>query len=285
MGFLGPKAKRILESVAEGLIPRLSEDQESFFYLSANQVNLADHIEKYLEERLSNQEKKQFKYIVLLVNNPLFCGFSVGIWKSFVSLTQVEREQVLQAWELSSFKWIRQIFSVLKQITCYVFYSFLSPKGNPTWPFLGFTPYVISNLYVPKTISPLEINASCVLHCDALVIGSGTGGSVVAAELAKAGLDVIIVEKGEYLNETNFNSNNILELYKRTLEKGGFLSSADRNLILAVGSVLGGGTVVNYTGSARTPSYVLQEWADDYQFTDAITPFYQECLDVVSKTA
>jgi choline dehydrogenase-like flavoprotein len=283
MGFLGKKAKKILANIADTFLPRLSEEKETFFHLSASDFNLADVIEKKLEEKISAQEKKQFKYMLLMVNTPLFCGFTGGIWKSFLSLKAEKREKMLQAWELSSNKFIRQIFATFKETILFFFYS-MSPEGkpNPSWSFVNFDTYVIPNLNIPKTISPLTITASTHLNCDALVIGSGAGGGIVAAELAKAGLDVIVVEKGEYLNETDFNSSNLLELYKRTLENGSFFLSADRNLILGVGNVLGGGTVVNYTGSARTPSYVLQEWADNYYFTDAMTPLYQHYLDVVS---
>jgi choline dehydrogenase-like flavoprotein len=49
------------------------------------------------------------------------------------------------------------------------------------------------------------------------------------------------------------------------------------------GSTLGGGTTVNWSASFRTPDHVLQEWARDYGFSDAVTPEYQRSFDVVMR--
>ena len=38
------------------------------------------------------------------------------------------------------------------------------------------------------------------MRCDVVVIGSGAAGSVVAAELAEAGQDVIVLEEGPYIS-------------------------------------------------------------------------------------
>ena len=42
------------------------------------------------------------------------------------------------------------------------------------------------------------------LSADAVVIGSGTGGGTVAAELVAAGKDVIVLEKGGYFRQDDF---------------------------------------------------------------------------------
>jgi choline dehydrogenase-like flavoprotein len=43
-----------------------------------------------------------------------------------------------------------------------------------------------------------EIHASQSLTCDAVIVGSGSGGGVMADRLTAAGMDVIVLEEGGY---------------------------------------------------------------------------------------
>ena len=43
-----------------------------------------------------------------------------------------------------------------------------------------------------------EAGAGLVVRCDAVVVGSGAGAGPCAAQLAAAGLRVVILEKGEF---------------------------------------------------------------------------------------
>ena len=42
-----------------------------------------------------------------------------------------------------------------------------------------------------------DVHGDTVLDCDVVIVGSGAGGSPVAAELAEAGFDVVGLEEGE----------------------------------------------------------------------------------------
>ena len=64
-------------------------------------------------------------------------------------------------------------------------------------------------------------------------------------------------------------------------EKYGSLTTADTAMMVLAGSVLGGGTTINWSASLRTPDNVLQEWANDYGIRDAATPIWQQSLDAV----
>src|SRR5689334_17641968 len=43
-----------------------------------------------------------------------------------------------------------------------------------------------------------DVGADLQVSCDVVIVGSGAGGACMAAELADAGIDVVIVEEGGY---------------------------------------------------------------------------------------
>ena len=114
---------------------------------------------------------------------------------------------------------------------------------------------------VPRRLEPLRPQGEEELACDVVVVGSGAGGGVVAAGLARAGLDVVVLEKGGYAAERDFthqegDAYRDLYLYAMTL------TTDDLGCRIIAGSTLGGGTVVNYSTSFVTPPAVLAEWAE-----------------------
>ncbi|HZB61005.1 MAG TPA: GMC family oxidoreductase [Actinomycetota bacterium] len=114
---------------------------------------------------------------------------------------------------------------------------------------------------VPRRLEPLRPQGEEELACDVVVVGSGAGGGVVAAGLARAGLDVVVLEKGGYAAERDFthqegDAYRDLYLYAMTF------TTDDLGCRIIAGSTLGGGTVVNYSTSFVTPPAVLAEWAE-----------------------
>ena len=57
---------------------------------------------------------------------------------------------------------------------------------------------------VPKSIPLVPVTEDLDLNTDVVVVGSGAGGGTAAAILAKAGLDVVVLEAGDYRNESDF---------------------------------------------------------------------------------
>ena len=101
---------------------------------------------------------------------------------------------------------------------------------------------------------------AATLTADVCVIGSGAGGGVIAAECAKAGKSVLVLEMGAYSNESDFKQ---LELpgYLELYYGGGLAATESGSIAILAGQTLGGGTVVNYMNCVRTPDSVLSEWA------------------------
>lgn len=100
-----------------------------------------------------------------------------------------------------------------------------------------------------------------VMEADVVVVGSGAGGGMLAAELVKAGLSVIVCEKGGYYTpKDDFSQWSEVEAFARTFEKGGLCATKDANITVLAGACVGGGTSINWCASFRPPVNVQQEW-------------------------
>ena len=97
------------------------------------------------------------------------------------------------------------------------------------------------------------------LDCDVVIVGSGAGGGAAAAVLAAAGLDVVVVESGDYYDDQDFDGSELGAITRYYM--GAPTATHDQSVGLIAGSCLGGGTVVNYSTSFRTPDDVREEWA------------------------
>jgi choline dehydrogenase-like flavoprotein len=100
------------------------------------------------------------------------------------------------------------------------------------------------------------------LNVDVVVVGSGAGGGMVASELAKAGLSVLVLEKGGYFRASEFRAWRESEAFLHTFEKGGLCSTADGNVLVLAGSCVGGGSTINWSASFRTPDVVREDWVN-----------------------
>ena len=113
-----------------------------------------------------------------------------------------------------------------------------------------------------------------------MVVGSGAGGGTAAAVLAKAGLDVVIVEAGRYFSERDFDGAE-LSGFDRLYLNGGGMASADGGVGLLAAAGLGGTTLVNYTFSFRTPDTLRREWAEEHGVEGVAGEDFDRSLDAV----
>lgn len=96
---------------------------------------------------------------------------------------------------------------------------------------------------------------------DAVVIGSGAAGSVMAYELACRGLRVAVVERGLRYDPQTFEHSEAA-MIPRLYKHGGLQATEDHDLLIAQGSTVGGSTVINNAIWLRCDlDRVLPEWA------------------------
>jgi len=179
----------------------------------------------------------------------------------------------------------KQGLRALKGLALLFFYGLPDAAGrNPNWEALGFPGAKAappSAEQAPKTITVQEVSGeAATLSCDVCVVGSGAGGSVIAAECAKAGKSVLVLEMGAYRNESDF-SNLEVPGYFELYYGGGLAASESGSVSILAGSTLGGGTVVNYMNCVRTPDSILAEWESHGLAGVSSNSFVEDHMDVV----
>ena len=116
---------------------------------------------------------------------------------------------------------------------------------------------------VPRGLtSQADITGDLNLECGAVIVGSGAGGATVAAELAEAGVDVILLEEGGYHGTESFTAETGRALRTLYRDGGGGMAIGRPSVLYAEGRCVGGSTVVNGGMSWRTPARVLDRWAE-----------------------
>jgi len=102
------------------------------------------------------------------------------------------------------------------------------------------------------------------LDADAVVVGTGAGGSVMLRELARAGLDAIALEEGAYLTSQDFDQREdrmLADLY----QDAGARTTEDMAIRVLQGRGVGGSTVHNTNLCKRTPDEILELWSRKYR--------------------
>ena len=177
--------------------------------------------------------------------------------------SQESREQILRNTALSDPRAAAGVAALIG-MTLFLHYGAPDPQTgqNPNWRTFRY-PGPISA--PPQVEKPLRIHepegSEETIEADVCVVGSGSGGAVVAAVLAARGLRVVVLEAAGYYNESDFAQLE-LKAYQEMFWRGGPTPTADGNVSLVAGTTLGGGTTINWTNCLRTRPWVRGQWAE-----------------------
>jgi choline dehydrogenase-like flavoprotein len=121
--------------------------------------------------------------------------------------------------------------------------------------------------------------------CDVAVVGSGAGGAVTAAILAEAGVDVLVVEAGGYMDRRTYPEEPLAALTALYRDGGLTVAEGVPAIPTPVGRAVGGTTVINSGTCLRAPERVLERWEAEHGIDWAVElePEYaraEELLDV-----
>ena len=130
----------------------------------------------------------------------------------------------------------------------------------------------------PNVFSREDLSRDTTLDADVVIAGSGSGGATTAAELAEAGLDVIVLEEGSYWGTPDFTAN-AAGMIRRMYRDGGASAALGRPPVLfQEGRTVGGSSVINGAMSWRTPERILDGWQAEHQLAGldakAMEPYF-----------
>lgn len=283
MATFTQKNLETLRLVCDAMLPTIESPTDTAYYaLKAADLAIADKILDLIKTR-SVEDQAEFKQLLFLFESPL-AGLLAGAGlKNVAALNLAQRQTLLRNLAHSKIGLLRKGFQSLKQLAGFLFYGYAEPGiPNPTWEHIQYPGPPNTPAGNTANLNIIDSQANSTLHCQVLVIGSGAGGGVIAYEMANAGYEVIVIDKGIWVKE-NEMSDLEAEMIAKTYEQGGLLTSTDGSIIVFAGATLGGGTQINWSGAFRTPDYVLDEWADLHDAPMFTSTEFQQSLDAVDK--
>ncbi len=99
------------------------------------------------------------------------------------------------------------------------------------------------------------------LKGDVVIIGSGAAASVLAHGLAKTGREVLMIERGDYTDPSQFSEDEV-DMISKLYADGALQLSMDFRFQVLQGSCVGGTTVVDNAVCFDLPPEVLERWND-----------------------
>jgi len=182
-----------------------------------------------------------------------------GVSRPFSAMSRAAREGYLLRWADSPLPLRRTAFQAAKRLALFVAYARSNGGPNPLWEGIGYSRPELAeparSLLRARACTPGE-----TVQADAVVVGSGAGGAVVAAELAKAGRKVVVLERGALNIECGFDSREDSGAARLFWDRQ-LLATDDLALSVFAGRTVGGGTIVNWSTSLRLPEDVRAEWS------------------------
>jgi len=245
---VGERERTTLTRVVETIVP------------DAPAPEVADRIVSELEAIGRPKLLNDLVLFLRLIEQPLVNLAVSGRATRFSDLDAPARERYLLRWADSGLPLRRTAFQAVKRLALFVAYSRSSAGRNPLWPETGFERPALAPLPAPARLVMRAPLRKEVIKADVIVVGSGAGGAVAAAELAAGGRKVIVLEQGALSRESDFDGDEASGA-ARLFWGRQLLTTEDLALSVFAGRTVGGGTVVNWSTSLRLPAEVRDEWA------------------------
>jgi choline dehydrogenase-like flavoprotein len=264
--------REMLRAIADTAVPRIErpDDPSGFWARSGGEVGAHEAV----AEAIGLMPDAQREGLAQLLDGLARMGF--------LGASQRSREQLLRNLAALGPE-ARAGGQALVGLSLFFAYGMPDPRTgvNPFWAELGYPGAPPPGEPRPRAVEPLVPEGDAATYqADAVVVGSGAGGGVIAAALAEAGQRVIVLEAGGLYDESELPQHEVWA-YQNLYWRGGPTPTADMNVSLYAGSGYGGGTTINWTNCLRTRPWVREQWAREHGLEGLDGPEFDRHLDAV----
>jgi len=279
---LSPRETEALGALADTFVPSLafaSDEDPALFSMSASDLGVGGRVAEALE-RIDPAKRKAFRFFLRILENPLFIAGISGHASRFSRLPQPKREKVLRRLAQSTVPQLRSAYQGARSLVMLHTYAANgTPESDALLSAIGYEPEINRKSTAPH-IQLVKAGPESSIDCEVCVVGSGAAGSVVAAELAASGRDVLVLEAGTEWSGPDYDQHELTGM-QRLFREGGLSGTRDLSMSLFAGACIGGGTTVNWQSCFRTPDDVRDEWARASGCRFFTADSFTESLDAV----
>nr|MBA3262592.1 GMC family oxidoreductase N-terminal domain-containing protein [Thermoleophilaceae bacterium] len=266
--------REVLRAIADTVVPRIDrpDDPHGFWARSGSEMGAHEGVAQALAQMPDLQREGLGRLALGLAE------------MGFLGASQRSREQLLRNLAALGPE-ARAGAQALVGLSLFFAYGMPDPQTgvNAFWSEFGYPGPGAPSEPQARSVAPLVPDRDeDAYEADAIVVGSGAGGGVIAAALAEAGQRVIVLDAGGLFDESEFNQYE-LWAYQNLYWRGGPNPTADMNVSLYAGSGYGGGTTINWTNCLRTKPWVREQWAREHGLEGLDGPEFDRHLDAVWK--
>jgi choline dehydrogenase-like flavoprotein len=205
---------------------------------------------------LPPHKRRSLLFVLDALGSPLGGLALAGRPQPFARLSAAARERVLRA--LARIGPLRPAFDSLARLSLFAAYAVDDGHGSSAvWSRIGY-PGPRHDV-PPFAALPTLAAVDGTLAADAVVIGSGAGGGVAAALLARAGLRTVVLEAGPPFEAVAARQREA-EAFAALYLEAGLAATSDVGVAILAGACVGGGTSINWSTSLRLHASVAQAW-------------------------
>jgi choline dehydrogenase-like flavoprotein len=191
--------------------------------------------------------------------------FEIATWfrflRSFSRLSLDTRSRWLERTAESSLSIVRLGVRLLLTVIKPAFFSHKRVQSEIGYP-IDRIPKIepVRQISLPPDRVVSQLDQDTEVRCQVVVVGSGAGGAVVAAELAEQGIDVVLVEEGRVFSTNELGRDPSAMIRNAYREGATTLALGRPSIPIPLGQTVGGTTTMNSGTCFRVPDRVLDEW-------------------------